>query len=130
MKKRLIIGVIIAVVVVLLAVLVWRASYHQAANKLPAASQPILYWGNGCSHCAKVEEFIKDQQIENKVKFERKEVFNDQANAQELVKRATECGLNTSSIGVPFLYDVNNTPHCLVGEPEVTNYFKQKANVQ
>jgi hypothetical protein len=93
------------------------------------ANEVILFYGTGCPHCVKVDEFLTANNIAAKVKFSKLEVFYNQDNAKLLGEKATACGLDTQSIGVPFLYDPNNNPKCLTGDVDVTNYFKQKSGL-
>lgn len=84
----------------------------------------VFYYGNTCPHCKDVEEWMKQNNVEEKIKVVKKEVYDNRANALELSKVAQKCGLNTNSIGVPFLY----TPEgkCLIGTPDIINYFSKK----
>ncbi|MGE5298231.1 MAG: hypothetical protein ACM3KM_03645, partial [Acidobacteriaceae bacterium] len=86
----------------------------------------ILFVGEGCPHCAKVEEFIQTNNIASKVQFRMLEVYNNQDNAKLLVSKAEICKIDTKSIGVPFLWDGSN---CIVGEIDVTEFFKAKAGI-
>ena len=83
----------------------------------------ILFYGDGCSHCKLVDDFISQNNVEAKVKFARLEVFNNKDNAQILSERAKACGINTADIGVPFLWDGKT---CLVGDPDVIKFFQDK----
>lgn len=90
-------------------------------------SQIILFYGDGCPHCAIVEGYIKENNIQNKISFSQKEVYYNQNNAKELETKAKICGLPTDSIGVPFLW---NGEKCLIGDQDIINFFKQKTNGQ
>jgi glutaredoxin len=92
-----------------------------------SASEIILFYGKGCPHCVKVEEYIKENNIQNKISFVQKEVYYNQDNAQELIYKAKTCGLPTNSIGVPFLWDGEK---CLIGDQDIIIFFKQKTNRQ
>lgn len=87
----------------------------------PAASGPVFYYGDGCPHCANVEEFLKSNPLPADFNMARKEVYNNKQNSQELVNRAKECGLATDSVGIPFLY---NQGKCLIGDIDIIAYFK------
>jgi glutaredoxin len=80
----------------------------------------VLFYGNGCPHCALVEAYLK----ENPPKFnlEMKEVYYNKINQQELVMRAKTCGLPQNEIGVPFLWTGSG---CIIGDQPIINYFKQ-----
>ena len=84
----------------------------------------VLFYGDGCPHCALVEQYISENNIESKVQFTKKEVYNNQQNASELTAKAKACGMATDSIGVPFLWDGSS---CLVGDQPIIDFFKQKA---
>jgi glutaredoxin len=84
----------------------------------------FYYYGNTCPHCADVEEWMKENKLEEKVKVIKKEVYDNRTNAFELSQVAQRCGISTNSIGVPFLY----TPEgkCLIGTPDIIDYFSEK----
>jgi len=97
------------------------------AKEGQSADQVILFYGDGCPHCAIVEEYIKENSIGDKISFAQKEVYYNQNNAKELETKAKICGLPTDSIGVPFLW---NGEKCLIGDQDIINFFKQKTNGQ
>lgn len=104
-------------VIVFLAVVFFFA--RSAGNSLPNGI--VLYWGEGCPHCAKVDAFIAENNVEQKVQFERKEVYSNKRNARELAKTAKQCGLPTDNIGIPFLW---TGTQCLTGENEIVAFFQ------
>lgn len=95
--------------------------YFHKSNS--SVSEIILFYGNNCDHCAKVDNFIANNNIEAKVVFTRLEVFNNSANADILADKARICGLDPSQIGVPFLWD---GAHCIIGDVDVIAFFQQK----
>ncbi len=97
------------------------------ATENQLANQIILFYGDGCPHCAIVEEYINKNNVQNKISFTQKEVYYNQSNAKELEAKAKICGLPTDSIGVPFLW---NGEKCLIGDQDIINFFKQKTNGQ
>ncbi len=88
---------------------------------------PIFFYGNTCPHCKDVEGWMEENKIEEKVELVKKEVYDNRANSLELSQAAQSCGLSTSSIGVPFVF----TPEgeCLIGTPDIVNYFSGKAGL-
>ena len=90
-------------------------------------NQIILFYGDGCPHCALVEKFVVENNIETKVSFAKKEVYYNKQNASELAEKAQTCGMPTDSIGVPFLWDGSK---CLVGDQDIIEFFKSKINGQ
>jgi len=89
------------------------------------SSQIILFYGDGCPHCALVEQYVSENNIESKIQFTKKEVYYNQQNASELTEKAKICGMATDSIGVPFLWDGSA---CLVGDQPIIDFFKQKVS--
>ena len=87
----------------------------------------IFFYGDGCPHCAIVEEYIKENKVAEKLAFSQKEVYYNRNNANELEEKAKICGMPTDSIGVPFLWDGEK---CLVGDVDIVEFFKQKINTQ
>lgn len=84
----------------------------------------ILFYGDGCPHCKIVDDFINQNKIEDKIKFTRLEVFNNKNNAKILSDKAVVCGLDTSQIGVPFLWDGQS---CFMGDVDVIKFFEDKS---
>lgn len=82
----------------------------------------ILFYGDGCPHCAIVDEYIAANNIEEKIKFQRKEVFNDKSNARLLSEKAKICGISGDSVGVPLLWDGKS---CIVGDQPIIDYFSK-----
>lgn len=101
----------------------------QQADQRPIkeTSDIVLFYGDGCPHCALVEEYVSQNGIETKVPFAKKEVYYNKQNADELVAKARTCGMPTDSIGVPFLWDGSK---CLVGDQDIIEFFKSKINGQ
>ena len=106
-----------------------RVQNNQNISETLAISEKtsIFFYGNTCPHCEDVEEWMKENKIEEKIEIVKKEVYDDNANALELSRAAKSCGMDASSIGVPFLY----TPEgkCLVGTPDIISYLGNKAGM-
>jgi glutaredoxin len=83
-----------------------------------------LFYGNACPHCADLEKWMQENKIEEKIKIIKKEVYDNQQNAQELTQAAKKCGLTTNSIGVPFLFAEGR---CLIGTSDIISFLSQKA---
>ncbi len=99
-----------------------------SSNQTLTTKVPIFYYGITCPHCKQVEQWLEENKIEEKIKIEKKEVYNNRKNSLELEKAAKTCGLNSSSIGVPFLF----TPEkkCYMGSVDVINYLKNQIKQQ
>jgi len=90
------------------------------------ADQTILFYGDTCPHCRDLEENFAKLGVDQKFQYEKKEVYNDKANANLLGAKAGYCGLNTNNIGVPFLYAQGK---CFVGVPDIEKYVSEKTGI-
>ena len=134
MKQTIFTIALILVVIGLLSAIVLgsknKKSEPEVVQNIQEASPvkiPIFFYGNTCPHCADVEAWMKENKIEEKVEIVKKEVYDDKTNAFELARVAESCGMDTSTIGVPFLY----TPEgeCLIGTPDITDYLSIKVGL-
>jgi len=128
MKNKIIIPTILFIVVFILSIFVLLQNKDNNTvqdNQQTEESQIILFYGDGCPHCAIVEEYIKENNIESKIFFAKKEVYHNRENANELADKAKICNLPTDSIGVPFLWEEKK---CYVGDQEIIGFFNQKIN--
>lgn len=129
-NKKLLTFFLLLTIIVMLGVVVWgsRNKKTDRSSKTVVRSEtPIFFYGNTCSHCADVEEWMRKNKIEEKINVVKKEVYDNRANSLELTRKAESCGLPTNAIGVPFLY----TPEgkCLIGTLDVINYLSDKAGL-
>ncbi|MDD5041204.1 MAG: hypothetical protein PHX87_02940 [Candidatus Peribacteraceae bacterium] len=108
----------IAVVVFLVAVFFFARS---GGNSLP--KDMVLYYGDGCPHCANVEAFVTENNVEQKVQFVRKEVYKNKSNAREMGRVAKSCGFPTDNIGIPFFW---TGTQCLTGDKDIIAFFQQQ----
>ena len=114
---------------VLAGVLFWAFQSGFFTKKIETTVEPtgiILFYGDGCPHCALLDEWITDNGVEEKVDFTKLEVYNNQANQNLLVEKATICKIATDSIGVPFLW---TGTECLVGDEPIEQFFQQIINL-
>jgi len=123
MNKKVIIPTILFIIVLIFSVVILLE--NKESNHPAEQSQIVLFYGDGCPHCAIVENYIKESNIKEKLPFEEKEVYHNQKNANELADKAKICGLPTDSIGVPFLWEGEK---CYVGDQEIIGFFNQKIN--
>jgi len=86
----------------------------------------ILYWGTTCPACHDTIDWIEENNIEEKNKIIRKEVYENEDNSKELIKKAIDCGFNEYEIGVPLMFTKNKK--CLVGTLEISSYLKEEVN--
>jgi len=89
-------------------------------------AEMILFYGQGCPHCAKVEEFINQNKVDEKISFEMKEIYYNTQNNAEFREKANTCGLPPAGLGVPLLW--YDSSKCLVGDVDIISFFNQKIN--
>jgi hypothetical protein len=88
----------------------------------PLPTSYEYFWGDGCPHCAVVEEFLSTWEGKGKIVVEKKEVWKNTANANLLSQRADYCNLDKNNLGVPFLFTPDGK--CLSGDTPIIDYFK------
>lgn len=130
--------IIIILIVVVLGFLFWGfqtgffAKKEMTETQLPEGI--LLFYGDGCPFCIKVEEFISANKIAEKVSFKNLEIPYGNKTSKELennagflVKSAQNCKINiTNGINIPFLYDGER---CFVGDVDIIKFFKEKAGI-
>ena len=112
MKKILVI-----IIFLILPLQLIVASFVAAQN-----NQPTLFYGEGCLHCAKVEEYLKEYNLEEAIV--KKEIYHNSQNAQEFNKICEQERIDLMNRGVPFLY--TDDDECLVGDRQIISYFENK----
>jgi glutaredoxin len=126
MSKKILIFCFIVFFAIFLGIFLFNKENLQSNSSNLA--KLILFYSVKCSHCAKVEEFIKENKIKEKIAFEEKEVYFNKENARQLGEIAKKCGFNENEIGVPFLWD-GEKQKCIVGDEPIINFFKEKLNL-
>ena len=122
--------IILSIIIIILAgagFWVWQAGFFSSAGAepIPIPDGIVLFYGEGCSHCKIVDDFISQNNIEEKVSFLRLEVWYNKDNQNILAQVVQKCNTQTDQVGVPFLYDGEK---CLMGDVDVVNFFKEKIN--
>jgi len=95
--------------------------------KTTPGSDIILFIGEGCPHCKKVEDYIKANKIDEKINFDLKEIWYNKDNAAVMKQKADICKIPEDQLGVPLLFDGTK---CYVGEVEISDFFNSKINAQ
>lgn len=115
-----VLGVVLGIVGVaaLLAIL-----FFLARATIGSGGGITFFYGEGCPHCAIVEKFFEDNKVEQKVTFEKKEVYSNKKNQREMAAHAKTCGLPTDNIGIPFLWTGSG---CVIGDTEIIDFFRKK----
>ncbi len=124
MDKK-VIAILIILGVAVTGIIAWGMA-SSTSEPVAEVTGTVYYYGAECPHCKKINEFLEENKISEKVTFTKKEVWHDSGNAKEMTKAAEQCGLDKKDIGVPFVFD-NGT--CLIGEPDVRKFFSNKAGI-
>jgi hypothetical protein len=122
MKKLVIFGIAILILLVGGVFLLSPHSKIENQTEPSKANTYEYYWGNGCPHCENVAKFFDSWDKKDKVTIDKKEVFGNQTNQILLAKRAQTCSINQNEIGVPFLYTPDGK--CLTGDQPIIEYFQ------
>ena len=95
------------------------------ADPLAAKSENsmILYVGEGCPHCAKVEEYFDDKGYWDLFNIEMKEIYRNADNAKEFNAFGDKVGLPLNSRGVPMLVVGDKY---FVGDKPIIEYTDKK----
>ncbi|MFH1561551.1 MAG: hypothetical protein ABID04_03165 [Patescibacteria group bacterium] len=125
MKKESILVLAIPIVTVLILFgLVWNRQGKKI--DIPGDNQntqTILFYGDTCPHCKIVEDWLtQNPTVDQNNPVSKKEVYQNQDNAQELSQKAKECQITGSGVGVPFLYDRGE---CIIGDQPIIDYLKK-----
>lgn len=109
-----------AIIVTVCLVFLSAIIYARNQNK---SSEMILFYSESCPHCQNVDEYIKTNKINEKIKFQKLEVSLNKDNSQLLLKKAKSCNLpTTQAIGVPFFFDGQT---CFIGDIDIIAYFSK-----
>ena len=105
----------------------WLLFSFIALFSVSFAQEYILFYGNGCPHCAAVQGYIKDHKLTKTFDITQKEVFYNTTNRSELNSYLAKHNLSYDKIGVPFLI-INSGADCnyVNGDTNIINYFSGK----
>ncbi|MFA5742387.1 MAG: hypothetical protein WCX77_03680 [Candidatus Paceibacterota bacterium] len=132
MNKKIILSTAIFLLASVAAIFVLASEKPLAAEAKPVlpapAGQIVLYYGSTCPHCKDVEAWLETNDVQSKVPYQTKEVYENIDNSNELVSTAKVCGItDPKQIMIPFLWTGSN---CLIGLPKVEGFFEQKIKDQ
>lgn len=128
MDKKIILYIIIIIIVLAGAIFAYSKF---KPNGLPVEPPPeikdiILFYGDTCSYCKILEQWMSENKIEEKIEFSNLEIFNNEQNKNLLIEKAGICKLDLNKIAVPFLWTGET---CVIGSDEIQNFFQQKLNL-
>jgi len=122
-------------IITVLIIIVILFGFYKITSQKPASiiktpdSNLVLFYGDTCPHCKDVEEFISKNQIDQKLKINKFEVYNSQENAtlmNQMVKDNCPDKLDPQGLPVPFLINTSDKA-CFIGTPDITSHLTEKA---
>jgi glutaredoxin len=117
--------ILVVLIVIIAAYLLWQLSASPSVTANPNA-EIIFFYGSTCPHCKNVEDYFAKNKVEEKVAFEKAEVYGNKENAKIFVEKNKACGVtDEKEMGVPLLW-VNGK--CYSGEKEIIDFFNSKIN--
>ncbi len=85
----------------------------------------IYFHGLTCPHCKELNKFLEEKGLTpEKLKYQKLEVFYNEENSALMNEAAKVCGIESSNVGVPFVYDNGK---CVMGTPDAEALFLEKA---
>ena len=88
----------------------------------------IFYWGEGCPHCENVEKWLEENNIDQKLKINYKEVYQNKNNQTELYTTAQQyCPdiISNGNIGVPTGFNPIDKK-CIQGDTPIIKFLSDK----
>jgi cytochrome c biogenesis protein CcdA/glutaredoxin len=87
-----------------------------------AQEPPIFFYGQGCGHCAKVEDFFAQTDVDERLGVVSKEIYFDRENATEFNQLMEKLDIPPNRRGVPSLVVDGKI---IIGDQPIINYFNQ-----
>lgn len=88
----------------------------------PNAEYVYFYWKT-CPHCLKVNEYFVKNNIYDKYKIEKIEVWDNKENKKNFDSVVNELWLDSNDVWVPFIYKKADKSYFMWDE-DIINYFK------
>jgi len=85
---------------------------------------PTLFIGDGCGHCARVEAFIRENNIEG---INKKEIYHDEIGRNLFQKTMDKLEIDANKRGVPFMILKDEY---IVGDGPIIDYLKANYEIQ
>ncbi len=92
-----------------------------------SAQEYIFFYGNGCSHCAKVEKFFEETNADEKYDVVMSEIYFNRDNLKDFSAYIEKLGIDPNKAGVPFLV-INNENECdyVAWDKKIISLFQEK----
>ena len=123
MKNFPVVAVGLTLLVLLGGIFLFSGKKEVSPEPAPVATSLEYFWGDGCPHCAIVEEFFSTWEGKDKVEIKKLEVWYNKTNALLYNQRADACQIPKDQRGVPLLYTLDGK--CLTGDEPIINFFSE-----
>ncbi|MDP2091093.1 MAG: hypothetical protein Q8K30_05875 [Candidatus Gracilibacteria bacterium] len=82
----------------------------------------VYYYGITCPHCVNVTDYFSENDIMNKYKIEKREVWENDDNYKIFEVVLSDLGIADEKKGVPFMYRKSDKKY-FSGDKEIIEYF-------
>lgn len=91
------------------------------------AQEYIYFYWNWCSHCANVEKFFNENDIQAKYDVKKLEIYFNRPNLKEFSKYIEKLGIDQNKAWVPFLViDSENECEYVAWDKKIIWFFEEK----
>jgi len=108
--------------------IIWFFAVVWLFMSISFAQDYIFFYGNWCPHCAKVEKFFDDNDVQNKFSLEEREIYFNRNNLDSFNEYIKKLELPSDQIGVPMLIIDSNLDSCtyLAWDKSIIDFFQNK----
>jgi len=89
-----------------------------------ASEKIIFFWGQGCPHCAKVEQYIQKNNLDEVFNIERKEIYFNEQNREDFMRICDRYNIPLEERGVPLAVIDGK---CIVGDEPIIRALEAKS---
>ncbi|KKT70402.1 MAG: hypothetical protein UX09_C0032G0002 [Candidatus Uhrbacteria bacterium GW2011_GWE2_45_35] len=122
MKKDLLFPIIISATILIIVGLF--VVLLKLTHPTPIESGLTFFYSDSCPHCTNVEAFFAENNVEEKITFNKIEINSSVENTQFFYDVNLACGITkTEEMGVPLLWDGIS---CVNGDEPIITYFENQ----
>jgi len=122
MKKFPIIAILITLLVLIVGVVILSDKDQIQADNSKTENSDVLenstryefFWGVGCPHCAKEEEFLEKMEKKYSIEFQKFEIYNNPQSLQRMLQ-----------IGKDLSIDIQGVPFVLIGKNHLVGFLNE-----
>ncbi len=123
-NKFTVITLLATIIIIIGGVLLFSNSSKDASEPTPniPSDSYVYFYGQGCTHCKNVEEFMNSWEKKDSINLTKLEVWYNKNNANIFASEAEKCGVSKNDLAVPFL--VTPDGKCMMGDTPIIDHFK------